>query len=457
MSASEPALQQDSWSSIMREPAISKLLVNMAFSGLSFGVYYNVVYFFFIHLDPIGFRGEYAIYYLVAQISVSMALPLAGVLTDKIGRKPMLIMGASIIALGTLILPLSTVWWQLLYSSALQSIGSALLFTAQNCVIADVTRGYKREKGYSVTMSFSMIFGVVGTVALIIYSQVYESLSNTNIYYQLPLLISAILSMIAAIPMFLVRAPRYSQENDLNDSRSKQGSRSCNTSEPSGDKHQQSYVPESSIMRNGVVLKLIAFQAIIGFGAGFLVPIFIYYWNDIFVLEQPIIYTISLLGELGVAVGGLIAPWIAKRVARLGGRVGTTVTCQLASIACAGYLALVPELKPYNVLLLPAVIAFIARMALMNMVNPLMSAMTMDHTPETKRGRVNSLTQLAFNIPNGISPNLSVPLIQAVTIPYGYTYSASVLIVSYITATAMLSTTRKKDRLLVMQSRQGKK
>jgi MFS family permease len=452
MTTTRPKLQDSSWSSIIRDPAISRLLVNMAFSGLSYGVYSNLVMFFFVYLDPIGWFGDFTMYYLVFQITISIALPVAGVLTDKIGRKAMLTLGSSIVSIGMFVLPISTEWWHLLYSSALQAIGFALLGTAQNCVVADVTKGYRREKGYSITMSFSMVFGVVGTIVLIIYSFLYEKLLPANIYYELPLLVAAILALIAAIPMFLIRIPRQPQENHFCNSRPEENAKSPSSNSSGTSRNDQSYTPPSSIWRNGVVLKMIAFQGIIGFGAGFLVPIFNYYWKDIFHLDQYMIYTIALLGELGTVVGGLTAPWVAKRVTRLGGRVGTTVACQFASIACAVYLAAVP----FYLVLIPAVMAYIARMALMNMVNPLMSAMTMDHTPEAKRGRVNSLTQLAFNVPNGISPNLSDPLIHSVQLPYGYTYSALVLISTYITATAMLSTTRKKDRILVMQSRQEK-
>lgn len=430
---------------------MSKLIANMAFNGLSYGVYNNLVMFFIIYLDPVNWYQDFALYYLVFQITMSVALPIVGVLTDKIGRKPMLIMGASVSALGMFILPVSTQWWHLLYSSALQATGFALLGTAQNCVIADVTEGYRREKGYSITMSFSMVFSVIGTVALIIYSAIYQTLLPANTYYQLPLLASAVLALIAAIPMFLISISRRPRESSLQDSKSRKDLELPGPKELGTKNHKQLYKPPSSIWRNGVVIKMIAFQGIIGFGAGFLVPVFNYYWSAIFPVQQYVIYTIALLGELGTAMGGLAAPWIAKRAKRLG-RVGTTVTCQFASIACAAYLAVVPYFR----VLLPAVIAFIARQALMNMVNPLMGAMTMDHTPETKRGRVNSLTQLAFNVPNGISPYLSEPLANSVPHGYGYTYSALVLISTYITATALLSTTRKRDKLMVLQSRRGK-
>lgn len=201
---------------------MSKLIANMAFNGLSYGVYNNLVMFFIIYLDPVNWYQDFALYYLVFQITMSVALPIVGVLTDKIGRKPMLIMGASVSALGMFILPVSTQWWHLLYSSALQATGFALLGTAQNCVIADVTEGYRREKGYSITMSFSMVFSVIGTVALIIYSAIYQTLLPANTYYQLPLLASAVLALIAAIPMFLIsisRRPRKAASKTQNQER----------------------------------------------------------------------------------------------------------------------------------------------------------------------------------------------------------------------------------------------
>jgi MFS family permease len=355
------------------------------------------------------------------------------------------------------------VWWHLLFASGAQGIGFALLGTAQSCVVADVTRGYRREKGYSLTMSFSMVFSVMGTVVLIIYTYLYENILPGGIFNQLPLLVSAILSLIAAIPMFLIKIPSAPQEAESCSPEPRKDGESHIPRRSSTKDDQPVYIPPARFRSNSVVPKMIAFQAIIGFGAGFLVPLFNYYWKDIFGLDKYIIYTIALLGELGIAAGGLAAPWIAKRATKLGGRVGTTVACQFASIACAVFigivaydLAILPTASivlAAQALFVPTVIAFIARQALMNMVNPLISAVTMDHTPETKRGRVNSLTSFAFTVPNGVSPNLSVPLIAS----YGYASSASVLVVTYIIGTAMLSTTRKKDRLLVMQSRPPEK
>lgn len=55
MTTTKLELQETSWSSIIRDPAISKLLVNMAFNGLSYGVYNNLVYFFFMDPIPLDF------------------------------------------------------------------------------------------------------------------------------------------------------------------------------------------------------------------------------------------------------------------------------------------------------------------------------------------------------------------------------------------------------------------
>ncbi|WXG43990.1 MAG: MFS transporter [Promethearchaeati archaeon SRVP18_Atabeyarchaeia-1] len=453
MSSTKLTPKQLSWSSIIRDPAISKLLVNMAFSGLSYGVYNNLIYFFIPYLDKgVDSIGHFALQYLVFQIAMSLALPIGGYLTDKMGRKPVLMMGSTAVALGTFVLPLATEWWHIIYFSIGTAIGYALVSVAQNCVVADVTAEYRREKAYSITMSFSMVFGVIGTVALIIYSFLYDGVLPNNTYYFLPSVSAAILAVLAAVPLFLIRIPRQPPKDGPGCAGPPPKSDSSASDPVNTLEQKQLNEPPRNPLRNSVVLKILIFQGVIGFGAGFLVPLFNYFWRDLFKLPQPLIYTIALLGELGVAVGGLIAPMVSRRAKRLGGRVGTTIACQVASIACAAYLATVP----YYLFLLPAVLAFIARQALMNMVSPLMSALTMDHTPVAQRGRVNSLTQLIFNVPNGISTNLSGRIIGSVPGNYGYTYSTLILVGTYICGTALLSTTRKKDRLLVKQWKQAK-
>ena len=207
MTSFESGSQESSWSSIIKQPAMSKLLTKMAFSGLSYGIYSNLIYFFLVYLDPVNYYAEFGLYYLVFSFVNAATYPLAGILTDRIGRKPILVVGATISTVGTFIFPFVTVWWYLLPAAAALAVGSALLGTAQMCVAADVTTGYRREKAYSIGMSFGMVFGVIGTIVLIIYTYVYENILPANIFYQILLLVAALLMLISAIPMFVIKTP----------------------------------------------------------------------------------------------------------------------------------------------------------------------------------------------------------------------------------------------------------
>jgi MFS family permease len=206
----------------------------------------------------------------------------------------------------------------------------------------------------------------------------------------------------------------------------------------------QSYEVPSSLRRNRVVQKVLAINLLIGFGAGFIIPLFTYYWGYIFKLSDEAIIGITVLGYIGMAAGSLVTPWVARHATKYGGRVGTIVAFQSASIVFAGYLAIVP----FQMNLSLAVIAYIARTDFMNIISPLTSALLMDHSPANRRGLVNSLVNIAFSVPNGISPSFTSMILIAVPAPYGYTYSISFMVSLYLVGSVIYATTRKADRLV---------
>jgi MFS family permease len=394
------------------------------------------------------------LYYLVGNFTGAALLIPAGLLTDRIGRKRALIIGASLVAFGGFIAPLSTQWWQLLIGSAILSAGSAMITPAQASLVADITRGYRREKSYGVVAFTSVGSTTVGTLVFMLYSAAFAGILPSEIYYRFMLSFAAALGLIAVIPLFLIGRPvlvskirpvgptvdvgRY--PTDMRETLEKQ----IELPAESESKIERTYGVPTYLTSNRVLQKVLMINLLIGLGAGFIIPLFTYYWRDIFNLSEGSIAGITVLGDIGMALGSLVTPWVARHATKYGGRVGTIVAFQSMSILFAGYLAIVP----FQMNLSLAVISYIARMDLMNMIGPLTSALLMDHSPAYRRGLVNSLVNIAFSVPNGISPSFTSMILNAVPPPYGYTYSISLMVFLYSIGAIIYVTIRKADKLV---------
>jgi MFS family permease len=439
MSAEKPILQSSSWSSIIRDPALSKIILFQIFSGLSSGIYGILVMFYIQYLDAgLGdiYLAHYAVYYLVGSLTISILLIPGGLFADRFGRKRALVAGATLLAIGGFIAPLSTAWWQLLFVSVVSSAGSALVSPALASLVADVSKGYRREKSYSVVAFVGIGFTTAGLVIFMVYAGLYVAASSTAIYYQLMLAAAAILGLVAVVPVGLIRNPPKNIENQSDNAK-----RPCHETK---EQERLCGIPQS-IRKNSVVVKILVINLIVGLGAGFVIPLFTYYWNEVFSLSQDTVTAITILGDIGMATGGMFTPWIAKHAKVLGGRVGTIVVFQSVSIVCAGYLGV----APWQMNLYLAVSAYVVRQDLMNAISPLTSALLMDHSPMEKRGLINALVSICFSVPNGISPLVTSVIHGLVPRPYGYVYPISILVFLYSISVIIYATTRRADGLML--------
>jgi MFS family permease len=442
-----------SYRSILSEPTIKKLVLSQVFFGLSSGISGTLTAFFLIYLDGGNTSlalSHYSIYYLVSNLTFAATLGPSAILLDKIGRKKILLTGAILTAVSVFMLPLSRVWWHLLFAGAVSSIGGSFLSPAVYSIIADISVGYRREKSYSAIMATSIVPGTVGATILMIYAKLFQGVLPDTVYYGYALFAAAFLAAIGVIPIFFIKesyprsvSPTPPQSEDKKVSAPL---RHDSHITPQGDNGEDAtYTVPKSLRRNRVIMKILLINVLIGAGAGFIIPIFQFYWYTVFNLPQEFVFFISTLGDLGMAGGSLLAPSLARRVARTGGRVTTIVVCQAASIACAGVLSVVPWFS--NLWL--AIFSYVARQDLMNMINPLTQAMLMDHTPENRRGAMNSVTTLLFGGPNSISDLVSANIITTSPFPFGWAYSFFALIALYTAATGLYFTTRKQDKAVL--------
>ena len=146
-----------------------------------------------------------------------------------------------------------------------------------------------------------------------------------------------------------------------------------------------------------LTLKLALPNLAIGLGAATLVPYFNVFFAERYRMSDATLGILFSAGSLATGVACIIGP---RLVGNLGGKVRTVVLGQAASL---GFLLLI-GFSPWPWL---AILGFLARGALMNMVAPLFDAFALEQTHEREHGAVNSVRNLAWNVGWTVGPYIS--------------------------------------------------
>ena len=115
------------------------------------------------YLDTFGVAGQ-TLGFLIAMFSFSQFIfsPLAGDLSDKHGRKKLIIVGLIIFGLSQLTFGLSTELWMLYVSRFFSGLGSAFLVPPMMAFVADITTFEERGRGMGLlgaSMSLGFMIG----------------------------------------------------------------------------------------------------------------------------------------------------------------------------------------------------------------------------------------------------------------------------------------------------------
>ena len=172
----------------------------------------------------------------------------------------------------------------------------------------------------------------------------------------------------------------------------------------------------------GLLLKLSLPSALIGLGAGLIIPFMNLYFRDRFALDAAAIGVLFMVMQGFMLVGNLFVP----AVSRLVGLVRGVVFTQLLSV-------------PFMVLLafsgnLPLVVAaFFLRGGLMNMNQPLASHFAMEVVRKEEHAITNSVLSLAWFVTWSISADIGGALIQR----KGYTEPLLIAAALYVGASVL--------------------
>jgi len=146
-----------------------------------------------------------------------------------------------------------------------------------------------------------------------------------------------------------------------------------------------------------LTLKLAIPNLAIGLGAATLVPYFNVFFSERYRMSDAALGILFSAGSLLTGIACIIGP---RLVGNLGGKVRTVVLGQGVSLV----FLLMIGFSPWPWL---AVIGFLVRGAMMNMVAPLFDAFALEQSHESEHGAVNSIRNLAWNVGWTVGPYFS--------------------------------------------------
>lgn len=298
--------------------------------------------------DVIGYANA-----MPAVAAMIIGLPVASA-SDRFGRRPFLVFGTLVAALGTVALAFSTTTLPLLASALLMGIGTSCIFSVDAAVLADFTTDQDRL----AVFSSNFLLGWVGAFCGSIGGGYLAAAIGGEGGLRAALLMGAAAVAVAAIPALLLPRPQRSAAT-----------------------------PGSRGLLSRDLLKFAIPNLVLAFGAGAMVRFFNLFFAVKFRLDPGTIGAILASSYVVTASAALVAPAIARRVG--------SVNFLIGSVSLSIPFLVVITYAPW---LAPVVLAFLARQALMNMGEPVYQAFAQGTVAPERRGALNGMFALSWNI-----------------------------------------------------------
>ncbi len=149
-------------------------------------------------------------------------------------------------------------------------------------------------------------------------------------------------------------------------------------------------------------------QLIIGLGAGLMQPFMNIYFRNVYEKPDPPISMVFAIGGLAMAIAQFLGPPLADKY----GKINTVILTQIFSVPFLLLLGLGAWLVPggmaaASIWFFIASIAYIFRLALMNLSNPVYQTFVLEHVPTDVQALAMSLNSLSFQFGWFIMPQVS--------------------------------------------------
>jgi MFS family permease len=310
-----------------------------------------------------------------------LGIPM-GLLSDRIGRKRAMLIGFSLTNVSMIGMGLARSETIMLIMALLYGALGQLFVLSQNPFMMQASDERTRDVLFSFSMGVVPLANTLGNFLAGTLPGLFSHFLGTPDsprIYQAVLLTSVISSFAVLLPLAWMREPGGKTREILTGSRPLRG--------PS----------LWQALARPLTLKLALPNLIIGFGAAMLVPYFNIFFAERYAMSDAGLGLLFGIGSLFIGIGCLISP---RLVGNLGGRVRTVVLGEAVSLI----FLLATGFSPWLWL---AVIGYLVRGALMNMVAPFFDAFALEASAVAEHGVVTSIRNLAWNVGWAIGPYVS--------------------------------------------------
>lgn len=309
--------------------------------------------------------------------ALGLGIPM-GILADRVGRKPSLLLGLLLWIIGVLVVVLSPLDWPLLAAAVVWGGGDAIYMATGPAFMAENADPDKRATLFSTRMGLMLLVGFIGSLIGGPMPSWFGTLlgqpAESAPAYRATLLLATGVMSLSLIPLLMIR---------------EQG-------DSAGPADAGIGLSLRSLITRRDVWKLLVPQVVIGLGAGLLIPYLNVFFKQRFGISDSLLGFAFGVSQLGTGLATLLAPIAAERW----GNIRTIAGSQLASLPFLLALGFVPVLPV-------AVGAFWVRATLMNMGGPLYTAFAIEQADEQDRGKLGAMLGLTWSVGRGIGPGIS--------------------------------------------------
>jgi MFS family permease len=304
-----------------------------------------------------------------------------GLLSDRMGRKRAMIIGFSLANFAIIGLVLSHSQAGMLALALIWGAAGQLYVLSHAPFMMKTSDDKSRDILFSFSFAMFPLAGTLGTFLAGYLPGLFKGwfgITSSALAYQGVLLFSVVSSFFVLVPIAFIHEPKTAKVEEKAESTERRPS------------------VRKTLVRP-LTLKLAIPNLAIGLGAATLVPYFNVFFAERYRMGDATLGILFSAGALLTGIACIIGP---RLVGNLGGKVRTVVLGQAASLV---FLLLI-GFSPWPWL---AVIGFLMRVALMNMVAPLFDSFALEQSHESEHGAVNSIRNLAWNVGWTVGPYIS--------------------------------------------------
>jgi len=371
----------------------------------AFGLFFN----FYILSD--GHSREYLglINAMPSIAALVLGLPM-GMLSDRIGRKRSMLIGFTLANFAILTMLVVRQPILMLVMAFIWGATGQLYFLSQAPFMMKVSDEKSRDLLFSLSFGVFPLASTLGNalagVLPSFFSRLFNLPTQSAAAYQAVLIASVASSFVVLIPILFIKEPPVVNQT------------------PEAPIKHASFSSIWGILKRPLTIKLTLPGLVTGVGAAMVVPYLNVFFSERYQMSDQSLGILFAVSSLLVGLATFIGP---RLVTALGGKIRMIVMSQAISLVFLVMLGF----SPFAWM---AVIGFLVRGTLMNMVAPLFDAYAMERTTETEQGTINSIRNWAWNVGWAVGPYLSGIVQQR------YGFSPLFVITTVLYAVAILMT-----------------